>query len=50
MAKLAGTWPCSCGWERPLRLTLLGGLVSPAIETARGLLVTGRAFDIEDVA
>lgn len=33
----------------PVRLTLLGCLISLAIESAQGLLVTGRAFDIDDV-
>ncbi|WP_233525838.1 VanZ family protein [Actinomadura spongiicola] len=33
----------------PLRITLAGGLVSLTIETMQGLLVTGRAFDIDDV-
>lgn len=33
----------------PLRMTLAGGLVSLAIETMQGMLVTGRAFDIDDV-
>ncbi|GAA4225829.1 hypothetical protein GCM10022254_08610 [Actinomadura meridiana] len=33
----------------PLRLALVGALVSLSIETAQGLLITGRAFDIDDV-
>jgi glycopeptide antibiotics resistance protein len=33
----------------PLRLALVGALVSLLIETAQGLLVPGRAFDVDDV-
>ncbi|MQY07770.1 VanZ family protein [Actinomadura macrotermitis] len=33
----------------PLRLAVIGGLVSLVIETVQGLLVMGRAFDIDDV-
>ncbi|WP_026314135.1 VanZ family protein [Actinomadura flavalba] len=33
----------------PVRLLLIGGLVSLVIETTQGLLVMGRAFDVDDV-
>ncbi|MBO2455295.1 VanZ family protein [Actinomadura barringtoniae] len=33
----------------PLRLALVSGLISLTIETAQGLSVDGRAFDIDDV-
>ena len=33
----------------PIRLALLTGMFSLAIETIQGLLVMGRAFDIDDV-
>ncbi|GAA2588689.1 VanZ family protein [Actinomadura fulvescens] len=33
----------------PLRLFVVGGLVSLAIESTQGLLVEGRAFDVDDV-
>ncbi|MFI0444234.1 VanZ family protein [Actinomadura sp. 6N118] len=33
----------------PLRLFVVGGLISLAIETTQGMLVQGRAFDIDDV-
>lgn len=33
----------------PLRLALVGALASLTIETVQGLLVSGRAFDVDDV-
>ncbi|MFG2005359.1 VanZ family protein [Spirillospora sp. NPDC048911] len=33
----------------PVRLFLIGGVVSLMIETTQGLLVQGRAFDVDDV-
>jgi glycopeptide antibiotics resistance protein len=33
----------------PIRLALVSGLISLMIETTQGLLVSGRAFDIDDV-
>ncbi|MCW2903767.1 MAG: rane protein [Streptosporangiaceae bacterium] len=33
----------------PLRLAVVSGLISLAVETAQGTLVKGRAFDIDDV-
>jgi glycopeptide antibiotics resistance protein len=33
----------------PLRLALVGALLSLAIETVQGAVVLGRAFDVDDV-